>query len=104
MKRVGNFLGMVVTVAQVCKLRVVAVMSMERGRSGDNEESCPLGLVSKGLAAWGAREGESSGRQSRGACPDSSVLWAEVSELCRPMSFARNLLPGAMLPSSPCLG
>lgn len=66
--------------------------------------TCPLGLVFEGLVAWGTREGESSSDLSMGACPDTSVFHAEVSELCRSMSFARNLLPGATLPISPCLG
>lgn len=96
MKRVGDFLGMVVTDL----LRVAVAMATGWGRSGDDKD--PLGLVSEGLlAAWG--EGENGGELRRGTCPDSSVFWAEVSELCRPMSSARNLLPGAILPSSPCL-
>lgn len=66
--------------------------------------TCPLGLVFEGLAAWGAREVESSSDLSMEACPDTSVFCAEVSELCRPTRLARNLLPGAILPISPCLG
>lgn len=62
--------------------------------------TCPLGLVFEGLAGWGAREGESSSDLSMGACPDTSVFHSEVSELCRPMSFARNLY---LVPSFPFL-
>lgn len=51
MKRVGDFLGMVVTDL----LRVAVAMATGWGRSGDDKD--PLGLVSEGLlAAWG--EGE----------------------------------------------
>lgn len=92
-------------------LRVAAVMATGWGRSGDNKESCPLGSVSKGFAAWGAREREGGRELSRGTCPDSSVFWAEVSELCRPLSFARSLSaprlgvrrgsPGCLLLPSP---
>lgn len=38
-----------------------------------------VGVVSEGLAfaAWGAREGETRGEMSRGACHDTSVFCRE---------------------------